>query len=608
MSKAYLFLRKLITLCINVLILLIVSRYPIPFYYSLPVLILIFSLISSRILGESPKELYNFKRSETYFARGGLRDLLRIPVVLFAFLHDMIVWELWGIYQLLQMLVDCVYFLKELVFWILHCIIWFLKQLLPFWRVLSKVVVFYLIKWPWWIYRYGFKSLKKTYNWNIIRISFPGSLLALIIVQFFYFLDVSLNISGLLYIGVILAILPIAWVFGEIASVRGQKLLKENFSTIKLRFGNGMETVRGVLFFLTFLVVLLLAEAGLDLLGWLPQNGIIFLGIGLNLSFIINILVIFLALLVVLGSLVLPSYRLYNEFSETRMKDVLGLFNYIVKRLLQIIAGFIPASFFAVISAVLPALLLVISLSLTLKLKDNIIDIKKDKVLNEQLKEEDPLKKHKLDKQLENLNYIRQFPQLLITEMQNRDAINREIEYSKRELQGLKEELAGFKNSVNLQITDLEKQIAEEKQKAAINETRVEELKNKSEQLKRQLELDSKSKTGDITQTTMDIEFAQHKFRQIPFVFYLSGLFAAITSSLIFVFIFGYFGNFFYAAFVCRNDGTPAQWKEFIKEEQRLDNKHPLLSTSLNVIILLGVSVFFYFQKILEYVLTFFNY
>ena len=94
MSKAHLFLKKLITLAIIALVFILVTGYSIPYYYSIPVLTLVFSLITSRILGESPKELYNFQRSEKFFLKGGLRDLIRIPVALFAFLHDIVVWFL----------------------------------------------------------------------------------------------------------------------------------------------------------------------------------------------------------------------------------------------------------------------------------------------------------------------------------------------------------------------------------------------------------------------------------------------------------------------------------------------------------------------------------
>ena len=114
MAKAYLFLRKLVALTLNVLVFFIIDKY-IPLYISIPVLLLTFSIVVSKISNTTPKELFNYQRSEKYFAKGGLRDLLRIPTMLFAFIHNLVVWIIWALYQVLVLFTDLIYFLKEII-------------------------------------------------------------------------------------------------------------------------------------------------------------------------------------------------------------------------------------------------------------------------------------------------------------------------------------------------------------------------------------------------------------------------------------------------------------------------------------------------------------
>jgi hypothetical protein len=599
MSKVYLFLKKLLALALNALVFGVLTYYKIPWYFSSPILVLIFSLICSRILVEIPKELYNFTRSEKFFSKGGLRDLIRIPVVLFAFIHDVVVWKIWGVYQIFLMAVDLLYFIKVLIFQLLHAIIWFVLLLVPFWRILINFLFFYFIKWPWWIYRYAYKALLKTFNRNVLRISLWGSLITLLTLQFFYFLDIVLGLTGLRYVGCILALLPVSWIFGEISALRGQKLMNASYDEIKLKFRNGLETVRGILFFLTFFVVLLLAQAGLNLLGWIPKSGIILLGIGININLIINIILIFLSVVITFGTIVLPTYRLYNEFSETSIKNTTQLLSYIGKRLAQILSGLVPASFFSVISILPVSIIVIIALTATLRLKNNIIEVKIEKILKEQQVSVNQNDEYKLTQHIIELQYIQQFPMGLLQEMKHRPFFKEEFESDKRKLSDKKVELAKSKDLISKQLSNLEKQIEQEKQRVpVINQTRIEELTDSVANYKFSLINTEKTLTIEIQNLATEVEFAARKHNQLPLIFYLSGLFLVVCSTFIFIFFFGYFGNFFYSAFVFRNDNQPAQWKELIDAERKLDSKQPLLSTTLNFIIIVLISCAIFYNSI----------
>ncbi|MBN1118851.1 MAG: hypothetical protein JXA77_16700 [Bacteroidales bacterium] len=593
MPKAIIFIRKLITLTVILLVFYWLDlRITIPYLISIPVFNLVFSLISARIGGQSPKELFNFQRSEKYFTQGGLLDLIRIPVVLLSFIHDLVVWEIWGIYQLFDMLVDIVYFIKQLIYWIFTAVIWFLKLLVPFWRMVYKLFVFYCIKWPWWIYRYAYKDVKRAFRWNVYRIALPGAFIALIILQFFYFLDAGFEISGLRYIGWVLAVLPVSWVFGEIASIRGQKLMKAPFLDVKLQFRNGLETVRVILFFITLFVVIILAEVGLNLLGWIEKGGIHLIGFTLNISYLINIVAIFLVLLIFFGTLIVPSYRLFNEFSETSLQHVIQILKYIFKRILQYIFGFLPSGLFGAITLVPFVIVIMLAVNLTFTIRDNVIDVKIEKIRHEQVNSKEQLTDIKLGKRIETLRYIKQLPQVIVQEIKHRNLVENEFTKYDRDKKELEEDLLLTRNQVNEQIIGLKTQIEQEKQKSVINQTRLEELDKAKQLLEAQLKKYEASKETEIQRAQINFEYTRKKHKQMPLVYYLSSLFIIVVLTFGFTALLGYLGNFFYSAFIFRNDGTPAEWKSFVNEEKEIDTRQPFLSTSLNIIILLCIAVY----------------
>jgi len=383
MEKAYSFLRKLVALCINLLIFFTLKEV-IPFYISIPILLLIFSFVTSKILTERPKELFNYKHSESYFAKGGLRDLLRIPQILFGFIHDVVVWIIWGIYQIFLLITETVYFFKQVVFWILHGIIWVLKHFIPFWRVAYKMFILYQVKWVWWIYRYAFNSLKKSYNWNMLKVSLIGSFLALFIYQLFYFIDIVAGENAFKYMGAVLALIPITWTFGEIASIRGQNLMYATYSEVKNKFGNGMESVRGILFFMACFTVIFLAFVFLQFLGFINGAGIVLVGITINISYIFSLFIILIVVLILFSSFTLPTYRLYNKFSELSFSDVYRLFIHIIKRSLQYLIGFIPSTFFAIIAVIPAALFVGLAFFLTMQVKQTTVGYKVKNLRTEQ--------------------------------------------------------------------------------------------------------------------------------------------------------------------------------------------------------------------------------
>ncbi len=588
MEKAYLFLQKLIALAINTLIFFALEKY-IPFYFSIPVLLIILGKIISHMTEEIPKELYNFSRSEKFFTKGGLRDLIRIPVVFFAFIHNLVVWVFWGIYQIFVIVIEVIQFLKQLIFYLAYGTIWFFKLFVPFWKIVYYLFLHYIIKWPWWIYKYSFQAVKNSFNWNILKISFIGSFIALLLIHLFYFLEITLSIDQLVFVGIILSILPITWAFAEIASIRGQNLLYVPYREVRLKLRNGLESVRGLLFFITLFVVLLLIQTGLNLLGWLPQNGIVFLGVSLNISFLINIILIVLALIIVFSIFILPTYRLYNEFNETSFKSIYSLLKQIIKRVFQYIVGFIPASFFAAITIIPASIIIGLAFFITFQVKQNIVQVKIEKLESEQSLASDLVTEYKIGKDINRLKQVALFPKQFFQDIQHRSLLQKEINHYKKNKTELKLEFANQQSRYNQTTNDLSQKIDDENNKEVINLTRLETLSQEKALTTKRYNEYEKNINNEIALLDIDIEYAQLKYRQQPLVFYLCGFILVVSSSFISTFLLAYFGNFFYKAFLFKNDTTPAEWKTFISNEHYFNKNQPLLSTSLNILFILTI-------------------
>lgn len=591
MEKALVFLRKLVALALLVLVYLITQDF-VPFLISIPILLLVFGLIASRILHTQPKELYNFQRSEKYFAQGGLRDLVRIPTMLMAFVYDILVWVVWGLYQIVLLFTDLIYLIKEGLFFILHLIIKLLRTLWPAWRILFKLVLFYFIKWPWWIYRYAYKSVGKTFRINLLKTSAIGAFIALFVVQLFYFISIITETPGLYYIGIVLSILPITWVFGEIASIRGQELLDAPFSQIRAKFHNGMESVRSLVLFISFFVILVLAQTGLSMLGWIQGSGIIFLGLSINISFLVNVILLFVAVLILFSSFVLPTYRLYNSFSETALKDLAQLLSYILRRCFQQASGIIPSVIFSIISIIPVSLLVILATFTTLKVKENISEIKIDQLMLKQSKTSDQIEEHRIGQEINLMKQVATFPRQFFQDINHRGLISNEIiQYQNLKKQYLIE-LAINQEKSNQEIESLKEVLRQEQNKIALNQTRVEEVEQKVKTIEKQLMQYNSKLQLEVERTDITIEYLQLQLKQFPVLFYLSGLFVVIAGGFVLTFFLAYYGNFFYRAYLFRNDGTPAQWRLILEEERNDDSRQPLLSISLNIILIVLLAYF----------------
>ncbi len=525
-----------------------------------------------------------------------MRDLLRIFVTFFGFVYDVMIWAIWGVYLVFILFIDLLDLLKTIFFWIIHALLWIFRQYIPFVIFLYKVAIHYLIRWPWWLYQISYNNIRYAFNGNCFRIALPGTFLAGFIIFLFYFLEIMLeDIPGITYIGIVIALLPLTWSFGEIASIRAQNIEKETYKTVKSKFQNGIEAVRSVLYYITLFVVLILAQLGLNLLGWIPRSGVPLGSFVFNINTFISLLLLFLCILIVMGVMIIPSYRIYKPFSEFQFLHTLELLRSMAKKFLQFLTAFVPSVVFSVIVMVIPFLIVAVVTVFTMFLKENVIGIKIENLKSEQAATQDPVLADSYQKQVEHLIDLQTFPMNVKQDMKHRGSLSSEILYSTEDLKTENEEYIRMEESYDKSLDTLQKEIDARRAKNP-NDLNLTSLNTKKGQMLSHSANYKQAKKIEIDKLKTHIQYLKLKNKQLPVLLFFGGIWLVIFGGFIFSFVIAYLGNVFHKIYIFRNDTGKSFWAETITQIRKQDPKQPLLGGTLFVVT--SVLVYFIFIRI----------
>jgi len=583
MEQAYNYIKRLLVFFLCIFLYFFLSQY-VSMFILIPILVLIFSILHSRITSEKPPHLFAFYRTDSYFKKGGLRDLIRIFVTLFGFVYDIIIWIIWGVYLIFILFVDLLDFLKTIAYWIIHAVLWIFRLYVPFIIFLYRIFIHYIFRWSWWLYQIAYYNIRYAFNKNCYRVAFLGTLQATLIIFLFYYLEVMLvNIPGITFIGVIIALLPLTWSFGEIANIRVQKLEHEPFRTVKLKYQNGIESVRSILFYITLFVVLILAQLGLNLLGWIPKSGVIISGFVFNINTLISLFLLCICILNILGVIIIPSYRMYTSFSELKLSHTLDLLKTVSRKFLQYLIITFPKLLFSIIVIVFPLLVMVLIGILTYNIKNGVTDIKINRLKTEQAISNDPVIAYSFGKRVEHLEYLKQFPVNLSQEINHRKTVETELMLTREDIKSEQEELLKSSEDHKKRIAELQRNI-EEVQSLNPNDIRIELLNAQKNQLQEKYIAYESSKKIDISKLETDIEFLDLKIKQFPLLFFFGGLWLAIFGGIVLAFVIAYFGNVYHQVYIFRNNDQPSEWKNVIDQIHSKDPKQPLLGGTLFIL------------------------
>jgi hypothetical protein len=611
MEHIYTYIKRLLSFLLCVAILLLSQKY-IPFYLSISLLLVVFSILHFKITNEHPPHLFAFFRTESYFRKGGLRDLLRIFVTFFGFICDIAIWMFWGGYLLFILLVDLISFINRLLYWITFAIIWFFRQYWPFLVFLYHIFIYYIIRWPWWLYQITFYNLRYAYNRNSYKIALTGSLFTATILFLFYFLELYLeDIPGIIFIGILISLVPLTWLLGEIANLRVQKLEQDPYKLVKEKFQNGIESVRSILFYITLFVVLLLAQLGLNILGWIPLHGIVIEGIVFNMNALISLVLVFLIAITLPGVLIIPTYRFFVPFNETKLADSLKLLRVLPNILVRFVVVFLPATFYSAIVMLLPFVIMVMVYFLMMGIKDVVADVRINILKMEQSQKTDKVDAYKIGKQIDHLSYLKTFPSGIWQEMKNRKSLSTENKLYHEDIESREVELLNFRERAKRKLSEIDYQINESALQYS-SENKTSKLEGEKVALLNQLKNFTSTQELNIAKLKADLNYLTIKSNQIPVLFFLGGLWYILFGSLIVSFAISYVGNVIHQVICFRFDNKTTEWQNIISRIKADDQKQPLLGGTLFVLTLgpiglfllsPGIDIFFtgFFQNLFGY-------
>lgn len=590
MGEIYTYIKKLLALLVTLFAGFYLHRF-LEYYFLVPLLLLTFSALVFQITNKKPPHLFDFKRTDQYYDKGGLRDLLKLFITVFGVAYDIIIWAFWGVFLLFEVFTDILRLLKIISFWIVYAVLWLLKLFVPPIVIIFRLLIHYGVKWIWWIYQLAFKNMAPSVNRNYYFLALRGTIPAIFIAFVFYYFSLIIDLHGLAIVGLVLSVLPLAWSFGEIASVRSKNLQNEGFITIRNNFQNGIESVRSLLFYITFFVILFVVQLALNLTGWIPGSGISLLGVVINLNTFISILLILLLLIILFGILMIPTYRLYNYFRENTLSGSISFFSSVIKKGIQYILVLVPSAFFGILLLIIPTVLLVASFWLTYSLKNEVLDIRLNQLQEQQLEVDDELQAYEFGKNIEQIRYLKNLPHNLFQEMFNRNNLSYKINNKNDDIRKEEEKLLRLEERTNNRLKALDDQIAISESSA--NTEDAASLKEQKLLVNRTFNNQKADIETVISEYKIDLKYLQRKSQQIPVIFFLAGIWISLFGGMVLSFIIAYFGNVFYELYLFRNDGTPGYFKTIILHEKEQDGNQPLLGFSLLILVIIIIYFLF---------------
>lgn len=593
------YVKRILALGLSSLVLLVPLYAGIEF--TLPVLsvaiflsFLLFAYMDFRINGDKPRFLFGMNQSDSYLnSRGGFWNLFKWIVHLFGFVYDLVVWSIWGVFLVFILFTDLLLLVKTILFWIIYAVIWFIRQLFPPFIFLFRIILHYLIFWPWWIYQLTVKNLPKSVNKNFYFIALWGTIPAMFIIFLFYILGVATEITELLLLSGIFTLIPLVWSFGEIAALRFEKREKDDYAAVRSGFGNGFDALRSVLFYLITALILVVAEILLNLTGWIPNLSLSLLGITLNINMAISVVLIFLAVILLFAGSMLPTHILYHPEHENDLKSSLQLLGTIGRRFLRYSFAGIPAGFFGALLLVIPLAVIFLAGGLTDNLKNSILANRVESLVQKN-RTSDPVEVYRNNTQISRLEMYKSIPFDASTYIVNTFEIGQSIEDLKENLELAAEELIDKRSQYSADRDRLDSLMAAEAASME-NDSITEEMlliNERAEKLEGNYKDWEAKHNEHVAFLKIDLKEKRNLRWQMPILILFIGVFFSVFGGLVLSVLIMYLGNVYFELYKFREDNKPTFWRETIRKINEKDRNQPLLGFTFLALILIPLILF----------------
>lgn len=548
-------------------------------YLAIAINFIMFAFLLYKITDEKPRFLFGLNQVDSFLEKkGGFWTLFKWILIGLGMLYDLVVWAFWGVYNLFLLIAEVLLFLKTFLYWIFFGVVWLIRQFFPPIVFIFKMVFHYLVNWSWWIYRLAVRNVKITINRNFYYIALWGTIPALVIIFLFYAISKLADIPELVVISVLFALVPIVWSFGEISALRFSKRELDDFAAVQGSFSNGFDAIRSVLFYLVVTFILIVAELVLNMVGWIPNLSMSFLGITINLNMAISIVLVFMTVVIVFAACILPTHILYNPEHENDIKSSLGFLRVIGVKFLRYLFVKVPSLVFGSLLMVIPAFVIVLAFGLTDSLKKSVLDARIDNLKNK-VSSIQAVDAHRIDTRIGRMEMYKNVPLHSEDYFLDLRRSRGRIEEIKTDLNNSKVQLVTRRAAFEKQISGIDDELQEARIASSDNPVSEEitYFTNQKLDIEKNFREWEKMQTECIAFLEVDLKEQKGIRSQMPVLFFFTGIFFAVFGGLVVAVLIAYLGNVYFELYLLREDDQPSYWTQTLKKINEKDRNQPLL-------------------------------
>ena len=361
----------------------------------------IFGFLFSKHRGEEPSFLISLDRVKSLKNAWTLLLLVIAPLI---FIYNVFAWASYSFVVLSQFLAFLIkkvydllleYLIIPLVEFIVKPIWIFLKTIFPIWKIVKWIVssiiwlfwnIFwlpikivlkslyhYFVLWVWDLYITSFHALKGTYNINKLKVTFSGAFFSLAIIGLSIYLSILTGYVVLVMIGIVVATLPSIKAYGTATSML-------HYTESRDHTKHGSKVLRTALNYVIASIVAIVVIELLLLLSWIPDLGLVFLGLAINTNVFLSAIVLLSLLVLCFAQAIFPNHLLYNDESTSMQASIVNYLYTIRDKGVQLLASLIPGTLWVVLAILIPAALIYGSISISESLKNNTLSVRGDNI------------------------------------------------------------------------------------------------------------------------------------------------------------------------------------------------------------------------------------
>ena len=183
--------------------------------------------------------------------------------------------------------------------------------------MILKSLYHYCILWAWDLYKSSFLALNGTYNKSKLRVTFMGAFYALALIGFSIYLSILTGYAVFGMLGLVISSLPILKAYGTVTSML-------HFTDERDHSLHGSKVMKTALHYVLASIVAIVAIQILLLLSWIPDLGLVFLGVAINTNVFLSAAVILSLVVLSFAQSIFPNHLLYNDESTLMQNSVMN--------------------------------------------------------------------------------------------------------------------------------------------------------------------------------------------------------------------------------------------------------------------------------------------